>query len=191
MCADNGLGVADVAKLLHVTTRTVRYWFSGKTAVPYSAYKLVRIMARYELPAPAWKGWLFHSGKLWTPEGHGFMPNDCAWWALTVRKAAQFHVLYQENTKLKAAQRAAMGDANARPERHAVPLDLSLEHFGKTGINRPALVGFEIPNLGVPPGGLCKASNPDRSGAVARGLPTGPTFQLGAWSIRRVQGGKS
>ena len=38
---DAGLNVEAVGKLLHVTPRTVRYWFAGKTAVPYASYKLL------------------------------------------------------------------------------------------------------------------------------------------------------
>jgi len=87
MCADAGLTLDAVAQALRVTPRTVRYWFSGKTAVPYSAYRLVRILGRYELPDPAWKGWLMHSGRLWSPEGHGFIPADSNWWALLCSRA--------------------------------------------------------------------------------------------------------
>ncbi|TAM45194.1 MAG: hypothetical protein EPN61_06280 [Burkholderiaceae bacterium] len=93
MCADAGLNLDAVAKLLHVTPRTVRYWFSGQTSVPYASYRLMRILCRYELPDPAWAGWLFHSGKLWSPEGHGFEPQDAAWWSLLVRQVRCFRGL--------------------------------------------------------------------------------------------------
>lgn len=93
LCADSGLSIDDTARLLRVTPRTVRYWFSGKTAVPYAAYKLVRIMHRWELPGDAWKGWHMHSGKLWTPEGYGFGPQDSSWWSLLVRQAQCFRSL--------------------------------------------------------------------------------------------------
>lgn len=52
MCADAGLSSDQVAKLLRVTDRTVRYWFSGQTSVPYASYRLLRILCRYELPDP-------------------------------------------------------------------------------------------------------------------------------------------
>jgi hypothetical protein len=67
---------------------------AGRYEVPYAAYRLVRILGRFELPDPAWKGWVFHSGKLWTPEGHGFLPVDGGWWGLLVRKAAMFSQMY-------------------------------------------------------------------------------------------------
>lgn len=31
-------------KMLHIHPRTVRYWISGKTLIPYSAYRLLRIL---------------------------------------------------------------------------------------------------------------------------------------------------
>lgn len=101
LCMDAGLNVEAVGKLLHVTPRTVRYWFAGKTAVPYASYKLLRILARYELPGAAWAGWHMHSGRLWSPEGHGFEPHDSNWWGLLVRKAALFTELYDRNRKLE------------------------------------------------------------------------------------------
>lgn len=101
MCMDAGLNAEAVGKLLHVTPRTVRYWFAGKTAVPYASYKLLRILARYELPGAAWAGWHMHSGKLWSPEGHGFEPHDSNWWSLLVRKAALFTELYSRNRQLE------------------------------------------------------------------------------------------
>jgi transcriptional regulator with XRE-family HTH domain len=122
MCADAGLTVDAVAKALHVTARTVRNWFSGRVQVPYSAYRLVRILGRFELPDPAWKGWLMHSGKLWSPEGHGFNPSDSNWWGLLVRQAAMFRQIYDRQSLFDVlmlrAGRAALasaGDAPASP----------------------------------------------------------------------------
>jgi len=93
------LKVPDVARTLQVTERTVYAWFSGKTAVPYAAYRLLRIMSRFELPG--WPGWHMHSGKLWTPEGFGFEPVDGMYWAGLVRRARLFNVLYRENCQLE------------------------------------------------------------------------------------------
>lgn len=45
MLADLGLTPDTAAQALHVTPRTVRYWISGKTLVPYAAYLLLRVMA--------------------------------------------------------------------------------------------------------------------------------------------------
>lgn len=97
LCADAGLSIEAVAQTLHVTTRTVRYWFSGKTGVPYAAYRLVRVMRWFELPQKGFEGWCMHSGKLWTPEGIPIGPQDGGWWSLLVRQARCFRTLYQRS----------------------------------------------------------------------------------------------
>ncbi|WP_096697075.1 VC1465 family Xer recombination activation factor [Polaromonas sp. AER18D-145] len=114
LCADAGLSIDEAAKLLHVTPRTVRYWFSGKVTVPYAAYKLVRVLRWFELPGPAWRGWHFHSGKLWTPEGHGFEPHDANWWSLLVRQARSFRTIYERESAMRQALRAGRTDAPVR-----------------------------------------------------------------------------
>jgi transcriptional regulator with XRE-family HTH domain len=153
LCTDAGLSIDEAAKLLHVTPRTIRYWFSGQVTVPYAAYKLVRVLRWFELPGKQWSGWHFHGGKLWTPEGHGFEPRDSNWWSLLVRQARSFHSLYRDNLQLRAALRvqgqtaAVVGDASASPEtdaagpgapalagdRRAAPgSNLFIEHFSKS-----------------------------------------------------------
>jgi hypothetical protein len=122
MCADAGLSIDAVAQALRVTRRTVQYWFSGRVQVPYAAYRLVRILGRYELPDPAWRGWIMHSGKLWSPEGHGFVPADSNWWGLLVRQAAAFRRVYDRQRVFEAlmlrtgrAAADAAGSGLARP----------------------------------------------------------------------------
>ncbi len=100
LLADLGLSHDDAAKLLHVTPRTIKYWVSGAVLVPYAAYKLVRVMRLFELPCAGWEGWHMHSGRLWSPEGHGFVPTDSSWWGLLVRKARLFGVLYERDRQL-------------------------------------------------------------------------------------------
>ena len=150
LCSDAGLSIDATAKMLHVTPRTIRYWFAGKVAVPYAAYKLVRVLRWFELPGKQWAGWHMHSGKLWTPEGHGFTPHDQNWWSLLVRQARSATTLYRENRGLKLQLRgrgtaavvavdasastetaaAAPGArALARDRREAPGSNLLIEHF--------------------------------------------------------------
>lgn len=143
MLADLGLTPESAAHVLHVTPRTVRHWISGKSTIPYAAYRLLRIMGRWELPMAGWDGWHMHSGKLWSPEGHAFDPHDSNWWSLLVRQARCFRTLYQRASAfdqalmllgaqglqasaaqpvaggaLGAGQGAAFGAAGPRPARH-------------------------------------------------------------------------
>lgn len=101
MLVDLGLTPETAGKMLHVTPRTVRYWISGKTTIPYAAYRLLRILTGAELPCNGWDGWHMHSGKLWSPEGYGFLPKESSWWSLLVRQARSFKTLYDRDTQLR------------------------------------------------------------------------------------------
>lgn len=57
MLVDLGLNADSAGKMLHVHPRTVRYWISGKTLIPYSAYKLLCVLTGSELPCTGWEGW--------------------------------------------------------------------------------------------------------------------------------------
>lgn len=96
-----GLTRPDAAKLLHVSERTLHNWETGHHEIPYSAYRLLRLLTRQELPGKAWAGWHITAGVLWSPEGHGFKAQDCAWWSLLCRRSAQFHSMYEEISHLK------------------------------------------------------------------------------------------
>jgi hypothetical protein len=100
---DAGLTPEQAGKELHVTPRTIRYWISGKVLVPYAAFRLIRILRMYELPQPGWDGWHMHSGRLWSPEGHAFLPHDANWWSLLVRRADGFGRQYDRANQLAVA----------------------------------------------------------------------------------------
>lgn len=88
----------EVACLLHVTDRTIRLWESGKTAIPYAAYRLLRIHTGYELPGEAWHGWSFHGGMLWSPERRGFSSSHLSYMWLTFAMARRWQesIIQQE-----------------------------------------------------------------------------------------------
>jgi transcriptional regulator with XRE-family HTH domain len=44
-----GMTRADCAKFFHVTERTLHNWESGYCAIPYAAYRLLRIHCGYQL----------------------------------------------------------------------------------------------------------------------------------------------
>ncbi len=95
-----------MAKLLHVTPRTLHNWIAGRHDIPYAAFKLVRVLLRYELPGDDWHGWHFHAGKLYTPEGRFIEPSDSDWWSLLVRKSQMFVAQYARCVELERAIRA-------------------------------------------------------------------------------------
>lgn len=122
MLADLALTPETTGKMLHVHPRTVRYWISGKVRVPYASYRLLRILTGAELPCSGWDGWHMHSGMLWSPEGHGFKPDDSSWWGLLVRQARMFKLLYDRQTQFRLlAIRAGDGVAAAAGSALACP----------------------------------------------------------------------
>ena len=107
-----GYSRTQCAKFLHVSARTVHNWETGRHAIPFAAFKLLRLHLGYELPGAAWRGWCISRGKLCTPEGHELDPRDAAWWSLLVRRAHAGTQALAELARLRA-QRAAEAAATA------------------------------------------------------------------------------
>ncbi len=91
----------EAACLLHVTERTIRLWESGQSAIPYAAYKLLRILTGYELPGAEWQGWSISGGKLWSPESRSFDPAYLSYMWLTFVMARR----WQESVIVQIAEK--------------------------------------------------------------------------------------
>src|SRR5688572_18779528 len=78
------------AELLRVTCRTVRNWERGRTACPYAAFKLMRVMTGYQLPDAAWRGWEVRGDTLYSPTGRGFTVSSMGYLALVFSMARQW-----------------------------------------------------------------------------------------------------
>jgi hypothetical protein len=141
---------------LHVTPRTVRYWFSGQVSVPYAAFKLLRLLRWFELPPP-FDGWCIHSGRLWDAEGRCVRPEDGAWWSLVCRQAQGFRTLYRRSYELDRALLAMTPDGRAALGLPPVPAGSDgppadrLADRGRTGRDAPTAAGGRAAQ---PPGGL-------------------------------------
>lgn len=66
----------NVSEMLHVSLKTVKNWEEGRVAIPYSAFKVLKLLAHYELPQKQWEGWCINQGQLWSPAGRGFHPHE-------------------------------------------------------------------------------------------------------------------
>ncbi|WP_338339231.1 VC1465 family Xer recombination activation factor [Xanthomonas euvesicatoria] len=108
-----------LGKLLDVSVRTVQNWESGKTRIPHSAFKLVRLLASGKhLDGPAWKGFHVRGDTLISPEGHMFPAADLAWWSLLFRQAEAFRTLSRQKRQAERAHATAgsVAGACASPE---------------------------------------------------------------------------
>jgi transcriptional regulator with XRE-family HTH domain len=172
LCADAGLSIAETAKALHVTPRTVRNWISGRVGIPYAAYRLVRILGRWELPDPAWAGWIMHSGRLWSPEGHGFVPGDSSWWGLLVRQARMWREQHEREAQLRAVMwRAGWAEPSRRDGVSAAqPGPAAPDQTGPTGVaGRRRSLPAEGSSLNLFKGHF--PTKEGKTGAISEGKP--------------------
>lgn len=81
------------ANELGVDERTIRNWERGASRIPYSAFRLLRLMAGYKLMGKEWEDWSIGQGKLWTPEGRSFAPHELRYVAtyISVARASLPH----------------------------------------------------------------------------------------------------
>lgn len=162
-----GMTRADCGKFLHVTERCLRNWEAGRHAIPYAAYRLLRIHCGMALPGSAWRGWSISRGKLCTPEGHELDPRDAAWWSLLVRRAVVGSDALRQLHALKSGQRWTAADGHG------------------SGPAAPC-AGADAPPSPGAVGGAASAA--DASGAVVAVAPTNPPFcNTGGKPVKRWQ----
>lgn len=144
------------AELLGVSLRTVRNWESGRTRIPYAAYKLMRVLRGGEIPGDAWAGYRVHGDTLWTPEGRPIRAWESRWWGLLVAQARQFRRLY--------AQRR--GHFRAAPSSGLVHIATSRKCGGRNPASAPE--SRMLPHLLVMPLSSIYRPRPIRSRPAAR-----------------------
>jgi len=105
------------ADMLHVTSRTIHNWETGKVKIPYSVFRLLRISTGFELPGAAWRGWKLLDDALWSPDNKKYAAADLSYLSLTFAMARQFRL----DTAKRHAQRAARS-AQRRGLTHTLPL---------------------------------------------------------------------
>ncbi|AKC81262.1 hypothetical protein XB05_05800 [Xanthomonas arboricola] len=84
------LTVKACAKLLRVSVRTIANWEAARSQIPYTAYKLMRVLRGRKLLGPAWSGFQVRGDILVTPEGRELRSVDLAWWSFLVLQAQEF-----------------------------------------------------------------------------------------------------
>ena len=99
------------AAALGVTTRTIRNWEAGRVCVPYSAFKLMRILSGYALPGSAWAGWCVRGDTLWSPAGQGFQVGSLSYLSLVFRMARQFQLEHSGHSTWRARRARSSGCA--------------------------------------------------------------------------------
>lgn len=107
---------------LGVSVRTIRNWESGFTCIPYSAFKLMRILSGWELPWPAWEGFSVRGDVLWTPEGKPLYAWEMRWLSLTFSMARYWMAdrgITERAGVPASSYRHTLEPSQARPRRRA------------------------------------------------------------------------
>jgi hypothetical protein len=106
------------AEYLGVSLRTVRYWDAGRSRVPWSAVRLLRLLRTGDLGAlcDEWAGWTINRLGLHAPAGRTYREGDMRRWWLTIEQAHLFLKNYEATTRpaagrtVPAAAKVAAGD---------------------------------------------------------------------------------
>lgn len=81
---------------LDVNIRTIRNYENGVVRIPYPAFRLMRLLAGYNLVSSGrqlksnWDDWSFWKNKLWTPDGRSFEPHELRYVATYISLARHF-----------------------------------------------------------------------------------------------------
>lgn len=89
-----GLTQQAAAEMLDVTLRTIRNWENGKSAIPYAAFRLMRLAGGYSLLGKGWEGWILQRGVLYSPENRSFQPYELRYIAHYIAMARSWFKLY-------------------------------------------------------------------------------------------------
>jgi hypothetical protein len=92
------------AAFLGVSLRTVRYWDAGRSRVPWSVVRLLRLFRAGDVGGlnDAWAGWYLNprTGELVSPNGYSFQPGSLAAWSLTCEQARFWRRDYDRRVEL-------------------------------------------------------------------------------------------
>ncbi|MCA0299482.1 MAG: VC1465 family Xer recombination activation factor [Proteobacteria bacterium] len=103
----------ECAKVLRVTTRTLRYWEAAEVRIPYAAFKLMRVLASGRYLGDAWRNFFVRGDVLVSPEGHEFAAGDLAWWSLCTRQAEAFREIMHKQRRAHREGADATNGASA------------------------------------------------------------------------------
>src|SRR5664279_5702224 len=70
------LTTQQACKLLDVNHRTLLNWEQGKSRIPYTAYRVLKIKVGYLFDDECFEDWFVRGDTLWSPEGRGFKRHE-------------------------------------------------------------------------------------------------------------------
>jgi DNA-binding transcriptional regulator YiaG len=70
------LTTLEASKLLDVTHKTLQNWEKGRSRIPYTAYRVLKIKVGYVFNDDFFKDWFVRGDTIWSPENRGFKPHE-------------------------------------------------------------------------------------------------------------------
>lgn len=115
-----GLTMKQAALELDVDVRTIRNYENGVSRIPYPAFRLLRLLANYQLVGRDWADWSFWQNKLWSPEGRSFAVHELRYVATYISLARHF-LKTQAVASLQRSSEAAAKTIEKPPAVRGVP----------------------------------------------------------------------
>lgn len=106
-----GLTMRQAALELDVDVRTIRNYENGVSRIPYPAFRLLRLLANYQLVGRDWADWSFWQNKLWSPEGRSFAVHELRYVATYISLARHFLNTQNQNQAPASLQRSSEAGA--------------------------------------------------------------------------------
>lgn len=117
------LKVNEAALLLDVTTKTILNWEQGKSRIPYTAYRVLKLKVGYVFDDTYFGDWFTRGNTLWSPEGRAFQAHELRYIGSYFWMARQWLAERQAKPQLPAEipAGAASDVSPALPASHAMP----------------------------------------------------------------------
>jgi transcriptional regulator with XRE-family HTH domain len=109
-----GLTILSAAALLDVTARTIRNWEQGLTKIPYTAYRLLKIINGYVFTSKSWDGWFVRGDTLYSPTQRGFKPHELTYLSNYLWMARQWLVEREQSRNHSLVDAARHVDCNLK-----------------------------------------------------------------------------
>ena len=96
------LKVGETARLLDVTPKTIENWERGRTRIPYTAFRVLKLKVGYVFDDEYFGEWFTRDNILWSPEGRAFYAHELRYIGSYFWMARQWLAERQAQNQLKA-----------------------------------------------------------------------------------------
>jgi DNA-binding XRE family transcriptional regulator len=139
------LTIQQASELLDVTKKTVLNWEQGKSPIPYTAYRVLKMKVGYVFNDEFFKDWFVKGDTFWSPEGRGFKPHELRYISNYFWMARQWLAEQQAQSQKRRM------DLAAAPGQSSTALASSQSYFRTAPISAAERVKSSTDDRGAPP----------------------------------------